>query len=432
MSRLLNVHRFRFRKGGAEAVYLDHIELFRSHGWTCAEFVMDHPRNEPSEWSGYFPPYFDAASAPRSLKTLSRFVSSGEAREEMTRMLDDFRPDIVHIHGLYQQLTPSVLAPIAARGIPIVYTVHDYKLLCPAYQLYTAELGVCERCAGGQAWNCAIHKCLHGSRGVSAVYAGEALYHRWRGSYDAVTAFVMPSHFVLEKHRQYGFPADRLHYVPNFFTTSTDAPVDPAAVAALHAAHGDYVLFFGRLSPEKGCGVLVEACARAGLKLVLAGEGPEEAQLRSSAARSGAQVEFAGYRSGADLWHLVEAAMCVALPAVWYENAPKSVLEAQARAKPVIASRIGGLPEMIEDGVTGMLVPPNDAAALSDAIRGMAELPEERRAAMGEEARQRVLATFGTERYFATMSALYASLSAGRTADRVRRGSLGAAESGLA
>lgn len=431
MSRLLNVHRFRFRKGGAEAVYLDHLELFRGRGWSCAEFVMDHPRNEPSEWSGYFPPYFDAASAPRSLKTLSRFVTSGEARQAMARMLDDFRPDIVHIHGLYQQLTPSVLEPIAARGIPIAYTVHDYKLLCPAYQLYTAELGVCERCAGGRTWHCAINRCLHDSRGVSAVYAGEALYHRWRGSYDAVTAFVMPSRFVLEKHREYGFPGERLHYVPNFFATSTDAPIDPAAVAALRRMHGDYVLFFGRLSVEKGCGVLVEACARAGQKLVLAGEGPEEARLRALAEQSGARVEFAGYRSGADLWHLVEAAICVVLPAVWYENAPKSVLEAQARAKPVIASRIGGLPEMIEDGVTGMLVPPGDQAALADAIGRMAGLPADRRAALGEEARRRVLATFGAERYFTTMSGLYASLAVD-SRDRPSREPLNAAESGLA
>jgi glycosyltransferase involved in cell wall biosynthesis len=412
VSRLLNVHRFRFRKGGAEAVYLDHMELFARHGWSCAEFVMDHPRNEPSPWSGYFPPYFDAATAPRSLGTLRRFISSSEAAAGMERLLDDFRPDIVHIHGLYQQLTPAVLQPIARRGIPIVYTVHDYKLLCPAYMLYTDRLGVCERCAGGAVWHCAVNRCLHGSRGVSAVYAAEALYHRWRGSYDAVTAYVMPSRFVLEKHRQYGFPAGKLHYIPNFFATSTDAPPDPAAVAAWREAQGDFVLFFGRLSAEKGCAVLLEACARAGVRLVLAGEGPEEARLRELAGRHGTRVAFAGYRSGADLWALVEAAMCVALPAVWYENAPKSVLEAQARAKPVIASRIGGLPEMIEDGVTGMLVPPGDAVALGETLQRMAALPEAARAAMGAEARRRVSATFGVERYFTAMSELYAGLLA--------------------
>ncbi len=432
MSRLLNVHRFRFRKGGAEAVFLDHMELFASRGWSCAEYVMDHPRNEPSAWSSYFPPFFDAATAPRGFATLRRFVSSDEARAGMARLLDDFRPDIVHIHGLYQQLTPSVLQPIASRGIPIVYTVHDYKLLCPAYMLYTDRLGVCERCAGGAAWNCALHKCLHGSRGVSAVYAAEAIYHRWRGSYDAITAYVMPSRFVLEKHRQYGFPSERLHYVPNFFATSTDAPPDRDAVAAWRAAQGDFVLFFGRLSAEKGCAVLLEACARAGLRVVLAGEGPEEGRLRELAARHGAQVEFAGYRSGADLWALVEAAMCVALPAVWYENAPKSVLEAQARAKPVVASRIGGLPEMIEDGVTGMLVPPDDPAALAAALARMAALPAAVRTAMGAEARRRVLATFGVERYFAAMSELYAALLADRKPAAAGSTRLAPAGSGLA
>jgi len=187
VSRLLNVHRYRFRKGGAEAVFLDHMELFGSRGWSCAEFVMDHPRNGPSAWSRYFPPYFDPATAPRSVGTLHRFVSSATARNAMARLLDDFQPDIVHIHGLYQQLTPSVLQPIASRKIPIVYTVHDYKLLCPAYLLYTDKLGVCERCADGAAWNAAVFACLHGSRAVSAVYAAEALYHRWRdGERDSV------------------------------------------------------------------------------------------------------------------------------------------------------------------------------------------------------------------------------------------------------
>ena len=224
----------------------------------------------------------------------------------MTRMLDEFRPDIVHIHGLYQQLTPSVLAPIAARGIPIVYTVHDYKLLCPAYHaLHARARGVRALRQRNRPGTAAIHKCLHDSRPVSTVYAAEALYHRWRGSYDAVTRL----------RDAQPLPAREAQAVwLSSSSACTTCPISspprpmrrstPAAVAALRATHGDYVLFFGRLSPEKGCGVLVEACAPVPwLKLVLAGDGPEDARLRTLAARLGAQVEFAGYRSGADLWH---------------------------------------------------------------------------------------------------------------------------------
>jgi glycosyltransferase involved in cell wall biosynthesis len=408
--RLLNVHRYRFRKGGAEAVFLDHAALFAGRGWTCAEFCMAHPKNPASPWDSYFPAHFEPKAGLAGLGSVGRFIYARDAKRQMGRLLDDFRPDIVHIHGLYQQLTPAVLEPIRERRIPIVYTVHDYKLLCPAYMAYTDSLGTCERCAGGSYWHCAANACLHGSRAVSAVYALDAYVHRWRGSFDAVTAFVMPSRSILEKHREHGFPADKLHYIPNFFQTSTDVEVAPSLVAEAQATYGRYIAYFGRLSREKGCPQLVEACARAGLPLVLIGEGPEEARLRAQASQSATPVHFAGYRSGDSLWALVEGALGVALPSTWYENAPKSVLEAMSRRKPVVASAIGGLPEMIEDGRTGFLAPAGDVAALAEALHRLATLPAATLAEMGERARERALRSFTTDGYYDTMSALYGTL----------------------
>lgn len=410
MTRLLGVHRYRFRKGGAEAAYLDHLRLFQGRGWTCAEFAMAHPKNDPSAWDRYFPAYYEPSRGWRGLAGVPRFIYSHEARRQIGRLLDDFRPDIVHIHGLYQQLTPSVLAPVAERGIPIVYTLHDYKLLCPAYNLYTEKLGICERCADGAFWNGAVHQCLHGSRAVSAVYAAEALFHRWRGSYDAVSAYVMPSRWIRDKHLAHGFPAEKLHYIPNFFETTVDDPPGPAQVEEMRTTYGNYVVYFGRLSAEKGCAHLIEACHSAALPLVLVGEGPEQGRLRALAQRLGAAVFFTGYRTGKELWTLVEAALCAALPSVWYENAPKSVLEAMARSKPVVASAIGGLPELIEDGRTGFLVPPGDRQALAAALRRMADLPAADKASMGAEARRKALTSFTAERYFSEMVSLYGKL----------------------
>ncbi len=405
--RLLNVHRYRYRKGGAEAVYLDHSRLFAERGWTCAEFAMAHPRNPPSAWDAHFPAQFDPRPGWCGLLDIPRFIYSRDARRQMARLLEQFRPDIVHVHGLYHQLTPSVLEPIAAAGIPIVYTMHDFKLLCPAYSMFTDKLGICERCATGSFWHCAANACLHDSRAVSAVYALDAYVQCWRGAYDTVSAFVMPSRSILEKHREHGFPAGKLHHIPNFFETTADEPATPPLIAEARQRYGRYVVYFGRLSPEKGCGVLIEACDAAGLPLVLVGEGPEEAGLRDLAARSSQPVHFAGYLTGGQLWAVVEASLCVALPSIWYEIAPKSVLEAMARAKPVVASAIGGLPEQVEDGATGYLAPPGNAAALAEVLEGLAGLGNAELEAMGGRARERALTSFTAERYYRSVVALY-------------------------
>ncbi|HMN70523.1 MAG TPA: glycosyltransferase, partial [Rhodoblastus sp.] len=131
--RLLAIHRLHHRKGGAEGVHLDHLALFRERGWDCAEFAMDHPDNEPSDWSDYFPERFEPPSGVAGLAALPRFFHSSEAREKFARLLDDFKPDIIHAHGVYHHLTNAILKPARERGVPMVYTLHDYKLICPAY-----------------------------------------------------------------------------------------------------------------------------------------------------------------------------------------------------------------------------------------------------------------------------------------------------------
>ncbi|MFO7904333.1 MAG: glycosyltransferase family 4 protein [Pirellulaceae bacterium] len=409
--RLLNVHRYGFRHGGAEAVFLDHAGLFAGRGWACAEFCMAHPENPPSPWETYFPAALEAKAGIGGLLQVPRFVWSRDARRQMARLLDDFHPDIVHIHGLYQQLTPSVLGPIAERRIPIVFTLHDFKLLCPAYMLFAPKLGPCERCADGGFWHAVRHGCLHGSRAVSAVYALDAYVHRWRRSFDVVDAFVMPSRSILEIHAKHGFPAEKLHHVPNFFETTTDASADPAMIAKARDRYGRYIAYFGRLSAEKGLAHLIDACATANLPLVLIGDGPERASLERQALGSPSAVHFTGYQSHDALWALVEGALGVALPSIWHENAPKSVLEAMARRKPVVASRIGGLPEQIEDGVTGLLAEPADPTALAEALVRLASLEPEALARMGDQARERALTQFTTDRYFESMAALYYTLS---------------------
>ena len=410
--RLLGVHRLHHRKGGAEGVHLDHLELFRQRGWQCAEFAMDHPDNEASEWQSYFPANFTPASGLPGVASLPRFFHSSEAREKFSRLLDAFQPDIIHAHGIYHHLTNAILKPAKDRGIPIVYTLHDYKLICPAYHFYTEKRGVCEKCTGGRQWRCLTNRCTHGSIAMDALYAVDGLV-QWRsGSLrNAVARFVGPCRFIVEKFAEHGFPRDKLRYVPNFFESADDAPVPPTEVAALRGKHGRHILYFGRLSPEKGVDVLIDAAAAAGAPLVIVGDGPKRAELEAQARALGAPCTFAGHLKGAELWAHVEAATAVALPSVWYEIAPKSVLEAQARGKAIVTTRIGGLPELVEDGVTGLLAPPADRAGLADTLRRLLAMDDCALARMGAAGRERVRRTFTRERYYREMTQIYSELA---------------------
>ena len=413
MKRLLGVHRLHYRMGGAEAVHLDHLALFRANGWDCAEFAMAHPRNEPSAYARYFPSYFEAGDAEGFGKVgaAARFLHSNEAGRKFAQLLDDFQPDIIHIHGLYHQLTPAVLPPALERGIPLVYTLHDYKIVCPAYQFFRPGVGVCEDCRGGRQYMAAVHKCRHDSFAADAIYALDG-WLQWRNGTlrDTMSAFVGPSRFMVDKIAEHGVVRDKLHYIPNFFETTDDCPADPARIADLREKYGRFLLFFGRLSPEKGLSDLVAAAAHADVPLVLAGIGPEEQALASQAAANGVRLHLTGHLAGADLWSHVEAAHAVALPSIWYENAPKSVLEAQARGKLVITTAIGGNPEIVEDGVSGLVVPPNDPPALGAAITRAFAMPAADHDAMGAAARLRARTTFTADRYYREMNALYRSL----------------------
>jgi len=410
--RLLGVHRLHYRKGGAEAVHLDHLALFRERGWQCAEFAMEHPNNEPSEWSGYFPKHFDPPLGIGGITSVPRFLYSREAQQKFAQLLDDFKPDIIHSHGMYQQLTGAIMKPAMARGIPVVYTLHEFKLICPTYHFYNERIGVCEQCGGGRQWRCLSNRCSSGALARDALLAFDGLVQWYSGVIrNGVSSFVGPSRFIVDKFAEHGFPRAKLHYVPNFFESCDDAPADAALVASLKEKHGRYLVYFGRLSDEKGINLLIDAAAEVGIPLVVVGDGPMRADLEAQAERCGGACVFTGHLTGARLWAHVEASLAVVLPSVWFENAPKSILEALARGKPVITARIGGLPEIVEDGATGFLAQASNGASLVESINRLLALRDDEIRAMGALAQTRVLTTFTRERYYREICAIYGDLA---------------------
>lgn len=407
MPKLLNVNSYHYRRGGSDAVYFDHAALLASQGWDNGFFSMQHPKNEATPWSRYFIDELEfghSYSLRQKLAMAAKVVYSFEAQRKLRALLQDFPADVAHLHCIYHHLSPSILPVLREAGVPVVLTAHDLKIACPAYKMLNAG-GVCERCKTGSVLNVIKHRCVRDSLGASAIVAVESGLHGLRGPLDSyrrhVSRVVAPSRFYVEKLVEWGWPREQLCYIPNY--------VDAAAFEPQYEP-GDYLLYFGRLAPEKGVATLLRAAAQAGVALKLAGTGPEDEALRRLAAELGVDAQFLGFQSGAALHALIRGARAVVLPSEWYENAPMSVLESFAFGKPVLGAQIGGIPEMIEAGLSGWTFASGDVAALAERLREIRATPDARIAEMGRAARATVVQRFYRAGYLQQMLALYAEL----------------------
>jgi glycosyltransferase involved in cell wall biosynthesis len=406
--RILHVNKFLYRRGGAEAYMEDLADLQVAAGHSVAFFGMAHPLNTHLEYSSHYPDHIELEPPPPTLtgrvRGVARMLYSTSAKRGMDAVLADFRPDVVHMHNIYHQLSPSVLRPVARRRIPAVMTLHDYKLACPTYQ-FLDHGNLCQACLGGHFQHAILRRCKDGSLGSSAVMAGELFVHTITRAYSPVRAFICPSRFLEGRMRAAGVFPERMHHIPHFIET-TDIPVKTAPGIGILAA--------GRLSPEKGVDVAIRAVGEIeGAILDIAGTGPEEARLRRLAdSVAPGRVRFHGLVDKAEVQRLMLAASVVVVPSRWYENQPMVVLEALARGAPVVGSALGGMPELIVPGVTGDLVPPNDPTALARALQPYVADPE-RAFAMRESARASIVAEFAPERHLERIDALY--VAAART-----------------
>ncbi len=405
--RILHVNKFLYRRGGAEAYMEDVAELQAAAGHRVAFFGMAHPDNTHIEYAAHFPPHIEMEPPPPSLggrlRGVGRMLYSTAASRGMEAVIDDFRPDVVHLHNIYHQLSPSVLRPVARRGLPAVMTLHDYKLACPTYQ-FLDHGRVCEACLGGHFQQAVRRRCKDGSLGRSAVVAAELYLHTLTHAYSPVRIFICPSRFMAAKMTEAGVFPQRMRHVPHFIDIRGMTPKPAPGGAALVA---------GRLSPEKGVDIAIRAVGLLpGAELDIAGTGPEEERLRllASAVAPG-RVRFHGLLSKDGVHRLMTAAAVVVVPSRWYENQPMVVLEALARGLPVIGSALGGLPELVESGVTGELVPPSDPDALAAAMRPFLADPAHGWA-MREQARERIRTEFSPERHLELLQRVYAEAGA--------------------
>jgi len=398
--KILFANKFFYLKGGAEAVMFDEIDLMRQQQVEVVEFSMCDPRNRPSNYGSYFVSSKDyrSTSRARRLKSALSFIHSREAVDRISSLIRNEQPDILHCHNIYHQLTPSILNAASRFNIPIVLTLHDYKLVCPVYtRLSNGE--VCTKCSDGRYEAVLVRRCADGSMGRSALLWAEARFHAVAGSYRRVNRFIAPSRFM----RDAVVPRlgeDKVVYIPN--------GVDTYRIKDSGQDEG-FVLYLGRLSPEKGVETLLRAHAadNAAWRLVVAGSGPLQGDLQSRFPLA----EFTGYLTGDALETRLREASMVVVPSEWHENNPLSILEAMAHAKPIVASRIGGIPELVRHGQTGLLFEPKNAQQLSNHIRMLFSDPDLRRK-FGREARRTAEAEYSLQRHGAALLSLYQNLAA--------------------
>ncbi len=379
------------------------MSLLEKAGHATAVFSRANKQNILSRFSGYFPPDIQTDRVNLSLKalgTVKELIYSTTARSSLRKVLSEFKPDIAHAHNIYGRLSTSVLDELHSQGIPTVMTLHDYKLLCPSY-LMLNKGSVCEECKGGRYHRAIINKCHKGSYVASAVYALESWLNHTLKKYDTVRYFISPSGFLRDKCIEFGWPAEKIVYLPNFVDTkAVDATPKP----------GKYLLYLGRLSPEKGVKTLLKAMERLknpAMPLFIVGDGPERANLEHFAAKIRVNVYFTGYLKGPELIEAFKHAKAVVLPSEWYENAPLTILEAFAHGKPVIGARIGGIPEMIDDGVDGYLFKAGDVDDLRSKIEEIMSLNEDECLQMGNAGREKVLRSFSPEKHYTELMAVY-------------------------
>ncbi len=404
MTTLLSINNYYYYRAGAETVFLEQNRMFQQCGWNVVPFAMQSKKNLSSPWSRYFVDnieFDERYSLPAKLIRVPKVIYSFEARRKLARLIDESRPDVCHVHNIYHHISPSILSLLKQRSIPVVLTLHDLKIACPAYSMLAHD-GVCERCRGGRLHNVVLHRCIKGSVTLSASVMLEATLHRLLRTYSScVDRFAVPSRFYIEKLCDWGWPRSMFSHVPNF--------VDPKCYRPQYEP-GKHFVYFGRLSREKGLATLIRAVALSGSRLLLAGTGPQLAELGALTAKIGADVTFLGFLTGESLHEAVRSARAVVLPSEWYENAPMTVLEAYALGKPVLGARIGGIQELVYEQETGLGFASGDVASLAAALRDFAERPDRTIEDMGRQARRVVEKQYTPELYQQRLISIYREL----------------------
>lgn len=357
--RILMVNKFLYPNGGSETYIFRLSEQLQKMGHEVQFFGMEHEGrcvgNKAEQYTNDMD--FHTASTLKKLSYPLKTIYSADAKKKITVVLNDFQPDTVHLNNFNYQLTPSIITAVreyekkAGKKIRIVYTAHDYQLICPNHMLYNNDK-ICESCLGGKFINCTKGRCIHSSLAKSVIGTAEGYFWKMKGVYKSIDLIICPTEFMKKKLDTNPIFAGKTVTLLNF--------VQPEKTAE-PPKKDNYVLYFGRFDEEKGVKLFEKLND---IKIICAGSGNLEEFINSLP-----NVENVGFKSGEELKRLIQNAVCSVYPSVWYENCPFSVMESIMLGTPVVGADIGGIPELIDDGKTGLLFEPGNAKDLENKIK---------------------------------------------------------------
>jgi len=411
--KILFVNKYYHPSGGPETVMLQSKEKLESLGNEVVLFSMQHPRNLETKYSRYFVcnvDYNGSNSILEKTKMSLNIFYSLEAKKKMEFLLKEEKPDLAHLHNIYHQISPSILPVLNKKNIPVVMTLHDFKLVCPNYT-FLRDGQVCEECKGKHFYKAVKYKCVKGSYLKSFTCAVEMYLHKIFKLYENVDRFIVLSQFSKERFIRYGLPEDKLIFLPNYLKIPS---------LTENNDKDRYILFFGRLSDKNGIFTLIRAMKRLPeVKLLVLGEGEQQELILNYIRENGMEnVKILGFKQGEQLRKLIQDSYYTVFPNHYYHLCPMSVLESFAFGKPVIGSNLGSIPELINDGIDGLLFEPGNVEDLAEKIKYLYHHPLLAQK-MGISARKKVEEKYSEEGYYKKLFGIYNDLIKNRGKDHV-------------
>lgn len=397
--KILEINKYHFVKGGADSVFFNTCDLLRSHGHEVAEFCTRNPKNVASDWDPYFvdAPELRNEGLIGKISGIPRFFHNRHAAAQIERIIMDFKPDVAHIHNVFNGISLSILPVLRRYGVPVAISMHDTRFICPSsYFLRPGRR--CERCLERGGIYCGLDRCYQDSLVNSWMCAAEMFHKERIMHYDRFIdryIFVSRRYKAIhsERHQWFDRKGEVLY---NFMLSLNRMEPEPRK--------GDYLLYYGRITVEKGIGTLIEAMRRMPqARLKVAGTGP---MLDGLKAMGLPNVEFIGFVSGDALFDLVRGASAVVVPSECEENNPLTVIEAYACGKPVVGARIGGIPEL-KTPQTGWLFEPADVDSLTHALGQALAVSAEDYAMMSDAARRFAEAEFSPEHHYTRLIGIF-------------------------